>query len=471
MTMRDDLHIEYATLFRVSLLHDAWLSRGGASFERLDAERQAKLLSGYDSGRLLQLRPTQEALRLMQRHALKLRSSGDGGLVAAQVRRTSADAAATLARPLEAGFRLRLLLLPADPALLNYSNLALGSGTDFYRFGTRTANVDPWGAHLSVPLVGFDATRRYAIGDVVVDDPTAPTARHTALRDTGPGPMQPDDWGRSPALPATNPGPFNPGDIAAGDRILRAGFVYQALVDDPVNDVDDAGAWQRVFPISFQGVSASDRIELRAARYRVDVEAAAVSAVVVDLLDEQDGLLDQWRVSRPEPIRLLDIDLGDHPAGVLRVRLRGDDGLPLHHPATPGVALAVADERIYVDDEAVRSGAFGVIEIAAEDPGYELINADGSLAAPTFLLRLMSRLTTWRYHFPSDLSGDQIAAIPDTLTQDGSRSLLTADPHPLGNDFVPLDRFDSGQLLPNPRPRQALNLIDGRLVSDLYLNH
>lgn len=469
--MRDDLRIEYATLCRISLLHDAWLSRDGASFERLGAERQATLLSGYDSGRLLQLRPTQEARRLLQRHALKLRSGGDGCAIAAQVQRNTVGAAASLARPLEPGFRLRLLLLPADPALLNYSNLALGSGTDFYRFGTQAANVDPWGAHLSAPLVGFDTTRRYAIGDVVLDDPAAPTARHTALRDTGPGPMQTADWALSPALPATNPGPFNPGDIAAGERILRDGFVYQALADDPVNDVNDAGAWQRLFPVSFQAVSATDRIELRAARYRVDVGAALVSSVGVELLDQQGRLRDQWRVSRPQPIRLLDIDLGRYPAGSWRVRLRGEDGRLLHLPATPDIPLTVADELVYADDEAVRSGAFGVIEIGADDLGYELINTDGSLAAPTFLLRLMSRPTSWRYHFPFDLSDEQIAAIPSTLTQDGSRSLLTTGTHPLGNDFVPLDRFDSGQLLPNPRPQQALKLVDGRLISDLYLNH
>ena len=104
-----------------------------------------------------------------------------------------------------------------------------------------------------------------------------------------------------------------------------------------------------------------------------------------------------------------------------------------------------------------------------DDPGFALLNNDGTLAAPSFLLRFLSRQITWRYHFPRDLSAQEIANIPATLAQDGPRGLRTVGVHPLGDDFVSLNRFDSGELLPNPAPDQTLSLQGGALVTDVYL--
>ena len=467
--MPDRFTIEYRTLLRVAIRHDAWLSRGGVPLERLTAAQQEQVAAGYDIGRLFRLVPTADTDELMGRHALRLRRTATGFSVVTRVRSPQGAPGPVMDRPLPAATRLRFLLLLVDAALPDYSNLPLTRGRSFYRFGTAAANVDALGAHLSAPLAAFDPQRRYRLGDLVLDSLQDPSLRRVALRDTGPGALQAADWSPTAPLPPADPGPFNPGQINTGDRIQRGGFVFEAVRDDPGNDVTVAADWRRLFPISLQGASSADRIPLRPPRFDLDVAAAAVRSVHLELRDEHGRHLEWRRFSAADPLPRISVDIAGRAPGAYRMRLVDDAGAPLRDGG--GQSLAVADQAFYLDAEAEAASAFGVIEVGAADPGYALLNPDGTLIAPTFLLRLLSRRTVWRYHFPRDLSAAEIAAIPAGLVQDGPRGLRTVDVHPLGADFVTLGRFDSGQLLPNPAPDQPLAFDAGDLVSDVHLNH
>ncbi len=449
--------------------HDAWLSRGGVPFERLDVDRQSEVSADYDSRSLLRIRPARDSMALMERHSLRLLNEPGGLLVGARLAHRQGGGPMVMQRPPEPGFRLRLLLFLTEPAMLNYSNLPFISGGGFYRFGTGSGNVDPLGAHLSARLQAFDESVQYRIGDAVVDDADDPGQRALALSDTGPGQRQPKDWVFTKAL---SDAVLRQSDqIQQGKRIRHDGFVHEALIDNPGNDLSVETDWRRLFPVSLQGVSQRDRRVLRPARFEIDIAAADASRVQLELRDEKGRHLGWSRFAAPEPdaVQTVMADLVNRPPGLYRLRVTDDDGRLLEQAS--GQPLAGADQTVYVDDEAAREGAFGVLEIAADDPGYELLNQNGTLRSPTFMLRFISRLTTWRYHFPRDLTPDQVAAIRPELVQEGARILRTAEAHPLGGDFVDLGRFDSGQLLPNPSPNRPPRLIDGRLVTDLYLNH
>ena len=93
---------------------------------------------------------------------------------------------------------------------------------------------------------------------------------------------------------------------------------------------------------------------------------------------------------------------------------------------------------VYLAPAARTDGWFGVIEIVPGTAEFALLNGDGTLRAPRFVLRFLNRATRWRYIFPAAQSVGTGAEVAPEAGSD--RILVTATPRPL-------TRFGAGSRL------------------------
>ena len=84
---------------------------------------------------------------------------------------------------------------------------------------------------------------------------------------------------------------------------------------------------------------------------------------------------------------------------------------------------------IYLAPAARTDGWFGVIDIGLGAADFALLNGDGTLRSPRYVLRFLNRSTRWRYIFPA---AQAVGAGAEVAPEAGSdRILVTAAPRPL----------------------------------------
>jgi len=120
------------------------------------------------------------------------------------------------------------------------------------------------------------------------------------------------------------------------------------------------------------------------------------------------------------------VDLRGLPEGPYRVEIVGASG------------AVIRGFSCYLAPAARSENWFGVIDIGVGTGDFALLNADGTLRSPRYVLRFLNRATRWRYIFPA---AQTVGAGGEVAPQAGNSSILVT-PAPR-----PLTRFGSGSRL------------------------
>lgn len=467
--MADRIRIDYGVLFRVECRHTFFLSRGDTEFEHMAPELQRSVLEIYDVRDHIDFQPTAETLALIRRHRLIVRADAMGLTVYASLKGDKPSF------PFARSERLRFHMTARNQYFDDVSNLKL-DGTDsskLHLFTTEANNTDAEGAHLTRPLQGFRSTRSYRTGAQIVNNAANPTRRLTAVRNVPPGSSRnPADWVETTTLPPSMT-PAHVDSIDTGGRATKNGIVYEALDDAPGVDESDASKWRRLFAAGVQAASSADVVELSGRFRTVSLGDAEPTYVAVEIADRSGTLVrrEEYLGTPAHPIKVVSVDFGDQPGGIYSLKLKNRSGGLLSHN---GSVIASANQTLYVDGDAIRNNAFGVIEILSDSPGYELLDGNGDVRSPTFLLRITSPATFWSYTFPRPLTEAEQTNIGAGLElADGlNDKIITQRARNLARGFVKLQRPNTGKLLPNPTEQTgiAVESDTGRLISPIYLS-
>ena len=427
--------MRYGILFEVEIVHDHFLNLGSRVHEALDDEPAAALRRGYSLPGLLDVRPTAETRPRLAGQQLLFKATGNGFRVGV---RLDPQAAGDLPMvPQASDLRLRFALTATDAAFHNYTALA-EAAPGFYLFGNNSANEAAGGRFLSLPVPPFDSARSYEAGEVRAEPAAGVIDLFQAVRDTGPAATPvPADWQRIP------PDTFDAGTTyTTGSVVLSANRLFRARVDGPGADLNNAADWEPLGFLANQYVTRADGRALRPSLFDLDVSAAGLPQAIVRLT-APGAASPAWEESfTAESGNLESVQLD------LRSLVPGAYRLDVLDAALAAVAALGAD--LYVDDQAVRQGWLGVIEIGPGSGDLALLDGTGALRSPRYTLRFLNRPTRWRYVFPDP----QPAGTGAEVAVEGSdpRILVTAAPRPLTRHGSGVRLQDDLQLVLLPEP-------------------
>lgn len=283
--------------------------------------------------------------------------------------------------------------------------------------------------YLSRRTSTFATSKRYVAGDVFLEA-AAPTFNlFVALRDTGPSatPVA-ADWKRIPADTFSATTTYRKGAL-----VLSGNALFRALVDSPGTDLTDAAKWQPAGVLGNQYVTAADTVLAVGSLFDLNLADLAVSQATVRVFRPAatDPATEQAFVAAQGQLGQVQVDLRSLTQGSYRLDVVGISGTVLKSLSC------------YLAPAAARERWFGVIEIGLGAADFALLNGDGTLRAPRFVVRFLNRSTRWRYIFPAAQAagaGADVAPVPGD-----ARALVTPVPRPL-------TRFGSGLRLQADSP-------------------
>ena len=418
--------IRYRPLFAVDIAHDYFQSRGDVVFEaQADADRAA-LAGVYSVDAFVDAFPDDATSATLAGHKMIFRATATGFTVFVQLDPSAVDIRPKL--PPSNDFRLTFALRLVDSHFSNYTELGPPT-TGFFRFGNDSQNTAAGLNVLSRPVAAFDPAKRYAAGEIraVVSGPTFDL--FLALRDTGPAaaPVA-ADWRRIPADTFSATATFQTGAL-----VLSGNRLFRALVDNPGTDLTDATKWQPAGVLANQYVTVADATLPVGGLFNLEIVDLALPRATVRLL-ASDGttVVDEQPFAAAQgALDVVQIDLRGRPGGPYRIEIVDGAGA-----VVPGRGFP-----IYIARRAASENWFGVIDIGLGAGSFALLNADGTLRAPRYVLRFLNRATRWRYIFPQPQTvgtgaevgveaGDSrvlVTAAPRALTRFGTGSRLQAD--------------------------------------------
>lgn len=467
--MAERIRIDYGLLFRVELRHTFFLSRGDAEFEHMSPEQQHSVLRNYNVREFVDIQPTAETLLLLRRHRLLFRNDAMGLSVYAPLDGDKPSFSFSRSE------RLRFHVSARNRHFDDFSNLKLDgtNSSTIHIFSTDAANTDAEGLHLSKPLRGFRSVRRYPTGAQIVNSTASPTRRLTAVRNiAGGSPRDPDDWVETTTLPPTMT-QAHVDSLDTGGRATKDGVVYEALDDSPGIDETDATKWRRLFAPGVQAASVADVIELGGRFRLISLGDASPAFVAAEITDRNGKIVrrEEFNGTSSHPLKVVSVDFGNQIGGIYRLALKDRSGGLLKHN---GNVIATAEQTLYVDGDAIQNNAFAVIEVRTDSPGYELVDGNGDVLSPTFLLRIASPATFWTYTFPRPLTENEQNNLGASFElADGLDDQIVAQKaRSLARGFVKLQRLNTGKLLPNPTEQTGIAVEGdtGRLISPIYLS-
>jgi hypothetical protein len=415
--------IRYRQLFEVEVAHDYFLSRGASVLEaQPDADRSA-LTAAYSLNQVLEIVPDAATVAALAGHRMIFRPTEIGFLVAVQIDSAAPDIRPAI--PPRDDFALTFVLRLKDPRFANYTELG-SAGTGFVRFGNDSQNRVAGVNYLSRRVAPFDAARRYVAGETRTEIAGLTFDLFLALRDTGPSaaPVA-ADWRRIPA------DTFDPAVAYQEDAIvLSANQLFRALVNNPGPNLNNPAAWQPSGTLGNQYASAADAALQVSALINLDVGAAALPQATIRV----------FRANETTIVSEQTFTAGQGTLGQVQVDLRGLARGPYRLEVLDAALVVVpgVGGPVYLAPAARIDGWFGVIDIGVGTGDFALLNGDGTLRAPRFVLRFLNRATRWRYIFPSAQSVGTGAEVAPEAGSD--RILVTATPRPL-------TRFGAGSRL------------------------
>lgn len=412
----------YKILFHLKILHAFFLDKGEDKFGDLDenvpaeAAEKLKRLSKYNISRFLQIQPDAETIPVLKGQKMIFKQVTNGFIVAVET-----DAAQPLKPliPIESGLNLRFFIRPLDPFFSSYTMLPWDSDfrksqKDFesqkiYFFTNKNKSGDT--KFLAAQPLIFDADLAddangvgkfaYLPGELIRDDADNPTKVFECIQSTNASPPDAAIW---------------------TDRGADFGWVSRA------------DQWT---------VSAPDL------RFEIAAGVGEVTAKVFNFETTQ-LLLEKSFVSSELEKKEVSVSIEKLPSGRYEFQLvKNDDD-------------SVLNRRIFYFDEYIRRNAvWAAVEIksAVETTGYALLNPEGELVSPVFLIKLGNRRTIWQYFHHADKSLQTVANTDQLLplTESGLATALQLNT----------------QKLPNAEPRfMRLKKIGGKeqLVSEILID-
>jgi hypothetical protein len=413
--------IRYRPLFDVDIAHDYFLSRGDVVREaQADADRAA-IANLYSVGDFLEVFPDDATEAVLAGHKMLFRITAAGFSVAVRLDPSASDTRPMV--PPSDDLKLTFVLRLTDSSFANYTELGPVT-TSFYRFSNASQNRTAGVNFLSSRASTFVTTRRYVAGEVFLQA-AAPTFNlFVALRDTGPSATPvPADWRRIPA------DTFNAATTyRVGTLVLSANSLFRALVDNPGTDLTNAAQWQPAGTLGNQYVTAADVLLPVSSLFDLDISDLAMSQATVRAFFAAGTVAatEQMFTAEQGTLRQVQVDLRGLSEGPYRVEIVGASG------------AVIRGFTCYLAPVARRENWFGVIDIGLGTGDFALLNADGTLRSPHYVLRFLNRATRWRYIFPS---AQTVGTGGEVGPQAGNSSILVT-PAPR-----PLTRFGSGSRL------------------------
>jgi hypothetical protein len=418
--------IQYRTLFDVDITHDYFLSRGDVVLEaQADADRAA-LGNLYAAADFLEVFPDDATMSVLAGHKMLFKTTAAGFRVAVRLDPSASDTRPMV--PPAGDLRLTFVLRLTDPSFANYTELGPVT-TSFYRFGNDSQNRTAGVSSLSRRASAFAATRRYVAGEVFAQAAGATFDLFVALRDTGPSAVPvAADFRRIPADTFSATATFR-----AGALVLSGNSLFRALIDNPGTDLTNAARWQPAGVLGNQYVTVADAVLRVSDLFDADISDLAVSqaTVRVRLPVGTAVATEQTFAAEQGTLGQVQVDLRGLTPGPYRVEIVAVSG------------ALIRGFSCYLAPAASSENWFGVIDIGTGAGDFALLNADGTLRSPRYVLRFLNRATRWRYIFPSTQTvgpGGDVA--PDA---GNSRVLVTPAPRPL-------TRFGSGSRLQADAP-------------------
>lgn len=458
--------LQYKRLFSVDILHGYYLNQPkGKFFEAHLEKKQAELLARFDIRKDLSVVPTPETKKILTNRKWVFRSTHTGFFIGAEVDGTAA--AGGLFRPsipLEEEIKLTFAMKAVNPFFFNYTNLRLSENRHKpYYFGNEAGNNKGTALYLSRPVEAFDPGKSYDPGDVYVDDSLAPTQLFEALRKVDPGAIDVADW--QAVIPVAGPvpvAPFNQGDVLILSNVL---YVAKGATANPP---PDPANWEER-PLSHQYVTAEDRIRMLPSVFSIDITASVTPKAVLKLSAPDSGELIFSQAVEGNPfLSVFPVDLRTVPPGRYRFQLENHAGTPIS---------TACDGLFYLDQETYNQQVFGIIELTYKpsspaSPYDWIAGPDQEIQSPVYTIRFKNRSTYWRFIF----NRDQVVADADLgeLERDGTteetRKFRTAQPKPLIQGFEDVRKFDTTELLPNPRVNLVKpDPIDTQIYSEIFV--
>jgi hypothetical protein len=414
--------IRYRPLFDVEIAHDYFQSRGDVVIEaQADADRAA-IANLYSVGDFLEVFPDEATEAVLAGHKMLFRTTAAGFSVVVRLDPSASDTRPMV--PPAGDLRLTFALRLADSSFVNYTELGPAT-TGFYRFSNASQNRTAGVNFLSGRApTSFVTTRRYAAGEVYLQAAASTFNLFVALRDTGPSaaPVA-ADWRRIPA------DTFNPTTTyRKGALVLSGNSLFQALVDNPGTNLGNAAQWQPAGQLGNQYVTAADALLPVSGLFGLDISDLAEPRATVRVFRGAGTVAATEQMFRAEQGTLgtVQVDLRGLADGLYRFEIAGASGAVLR-----GFTC-------YLSSGARRENWFGVIDIGVGSGDFALLNADGTLRSPHYVLRFLNRATRWRYVFPS---AQKVGTGAEVALQAGSSSILVT---PAAR---PLTRFGIGSRL------------------------
>lgn len=453
---------QYAILFKVEVLHDYFLNRGGIVYEALNAEQQAWVMQNYAVAKFLTIVPTAKTNHILAGHQMVFKATATGFLVAVKLDSTTSEARSAI--PLSTDFRLAFALQVNDIRFFNYTALNTTSPA-FYGFSNYSGHEAVGGRFLSALVPEFNPSRRYEAGEVYSQNIDDRINLFRAIRDTGPT-VTPviADWERIPSdtFDASLAYP-------AGAVVLAANRLYRARVDEPGSDLNNSANWELIATLPNQYVTSADQITVKPAIFNLDLSSSALSEATVRLLRRgETTVVWQRHYQSDNSLDIVQLDLRSLASETYQLEVLNHD-------------LSVVPDlgfEFYLDAAAMRDRWLGVIEIGLGIGNLALLDNNNNLRSPTYTLRFLNRATRWRYQFPaSQIIGTIADVIPEVIGN--NRILVTALPRSLTRFGTGIRlQADDGTtptvseevLLPEPEPNR-IRRQNAQWYSEIYLSN
>ena len=452
------IRTKYAPLLHLRILHDAELDLGAMEWTALSQSLKDQRSNSYNINNYLRITPAPDLSNLMARHRLRLRETPFGATLFAEVTdNPDSSDSHVLAFPFEDDVSIRFYLELTLSVFPTSANLPLdGLAQKTLYLSNKHEHQEQGQLHLTQELPGFDPTKSYQSGDLVVDDDTTPTilleAKKTLDPAASPGA---DDWLRLPAAL------FSGGtSYEIEDRVMHGGILYEAA-SAGTHPAPPSAEWTEIHtPLIRTGVSADDHVLALGPTMVFPIEEEITFAKAT-LFDSDDVEVDSFSFfhNTGEQLQTLHFALKNQPAGFYRLEATDADDNTLEN----------FPKNFYLDPALPNPPPFGIIELLNQAGSHSFLNEDGHPLAPTFHIRFRKRHTYWRYQFNGALKDFPPADTGDLeVDPENATRYLSTEPLPLTSGSVTLKKFGEHHL-PNP-DFTVVTPENSSFYSDIFIN-
>jgi|GEM_PF-972377 len=344
--------VTYNILFEVKILHHYFLNKGRENYEGMTDDAKADMMLKYDVREFLDITPTPECRKNLDRHHCIFKQTSTGIIVGMRAESNMQNPSKFKPFPdLDDDLAFTFLVNLNDPLFLNYTALPLteNSGNVYLFQNMKGSHAREFPSLCSLPDKHVN-NYKYLPGDMVIDDLNTPATLFTAIN-------------KSKSDAAEN---------------------Y-----DPATHFDD---WQSEkksdgFPISYANLNDRHLLVRQTMAYRVKkagikptivVKSAFGTTVTPKITVIPEDLL------LPEEFQTIQVDFGGLPEGFYSMHVESDD---------PDCQDAID---FYLLQQKV--APFGILRLAvkSDTTEYDMLH-DGCILSPAYELRFRNRATHWRY--------------------------------------------------------------------------